>query len=439
MLSGIRTGKKKKSQKAPPSENAAPVEDELKPKPSSSSASVVVVATNDNLSIADKLRQSLASGNTDILENRTPGKSLDQLERRGRITKDAGGVVGKDDDSAHVVVHLPSSHHIASNKREEDMTVQELAARERGTHMSWDEQMTRNLARLGKKRRRDDKNKDDSDEEVERMKRWLPSDDGAAKKPKAQEKANQREVHRLMDQHQEQEKVTSKCAWWLESSSFSKHRLLALGNHVSLVMAPPNASLGLGNHFYLVPFKHAPSFVDCEDEDVWQEVRRFQTALQNLYARQGKAVIMCETVLPNKGFWQTKLEVIPIPFSVIQDAPLFFKSAMVEQTEEWGTHNKILNTTSQKPLKSVIPKNFPYFYIDWGNISTSKATGYAQIIESSDFRHDFGLDTVAGMMELDPIRFQRKKKFSYEEERQGIADFLAKWEKVDWTKELDNK
>jgi hypothetical protein len=104
-----------------------------------------------------------------------------------------------------------------------------------------------------------------------------------------------------------------------------------------------------------------------------------------------------------------------------------------------GTHNKVLATNPQKTLRNVIPKKFPYFCVDWGNIATSTNTGYAQIIESEDFRHDFGLDTLAGMMELDPVRYHRKKKFSYEEERKSIADFLAKWKQFDWTLQLDDQ
>ena len=430
MLSGIRTGKKKKSKKAPPTESL------LANEGTTTTTTTTTTNTNENLSVAEKLRTALASGYTEILEDRSATKSYDQLERRGRILNAERPTAKEETDPSVIVVDMSSTTRASAvaSKNEEDMTVQELAARERqGSGMTWDEQMTRNAIRVGKKRRRKIGNNEDSDEEVERMKKLLPGHEGK----KSEGKAQNRERHRLMDQHKQQEKITSKCSWWLESSSFSKHRLLALGNHVSLVMAPPNASLVAGHHFYLVPFKHAQSFVDCEDDGVWEEVRRFQTSLNNIYARERKGIILCETVLPNKGFWQTKMEVVPVPFPVLQDSPVFFKSSMAEQVEEWGTHNKVLSTSSHKPLKAVIPKNFPYFYIEWGNISTSNNTGFAQIIESPDFRHDFGLDTLAGMLDLDPIRFQRKKKVSFEEERQTIADFLSKWKKFDWTLELD--
>jgi hypothetical protein len=471
MLSGIKLGKKKKTkqqtEEADKPAASSPSTTQLKEPPPSSSASSSSAAASsillssvdkskfksnskstDNQSIAEQLRQSLASGDTSALEASSSSSPLDALERRGRI---AGGTAKSHAYSSTSTIDNPDVVVLnaqgvgvaaASNKAEEDMTIRELVARERhDTGMTLDEQMTRNLARVGKKRRRKIGKDDDSDEEVERMKKLLPNQP-LKPKPKAVAKSQQRDVHRQIAQHHQQEKITSKCAWWLESSTFSKHRLLALGNHVSLVMAPPNASLQPGLHFYLVPIKHADSFVDCGSDDhaIWDEVRRFQTSLSNLFARDKMGIVLCETVLPNKGFWQTKLQVIPVPFDVLADAPIYFKSSMLEQIEEWGTHNKILSTTSVKPLTSVIPKNFPYFYVEWGNVATSANTGYAQIIESADFSPDFGLDTLAGMMELDPIRLQRKHHhFSLDQERQGIADFLAKWKAFDWTLALDEQ
>lgn len=446
MLSGIKVGKKKRRKKT--EGNSAP-----DTKPQAERPGVNSTATSnqsDNLSIAARLRESLATGgNLEAVATSSNQQQsfLNQLERRGRFESTKSSSTAADDVDAlgaNTIVQLPLGV-APTAKREEDMTVQELVAqerREKQQNISLDEQMTRNLARLGKKRRRDDK-LNDSDDEVEKMKRWLPgakveAKDGSAKQQRAFDKAGKRDQHRLLHEKFREEKITSKCSWWMESSSFRKHRLLALGNHVSLVMAPPNASLMPGNHFYLVPFKHAPSIVDvAEDKDIWNEILKFQTSLQNLYAREGKGVILLETVLANKGFWQTKIEVVPVPFSILQDAPMFFNSAMREQTEEWGTHNKLLKTTSQRPLPHVVPKGFPYFSVEWGKISTSSSTGYAQIVESQDFGSDFGLDVLAGMLEIDPIRFHRKKKFGHEEERRNIADFLPKWGKVDWTKELD--
>lgn len=67
----------------------------------------------------------------------------------------------------------------------------------------------------------------------------------------------------------------------------------------------------------------------------------------------------------------------------------FFKSALSEQAEEWGTHTKLLSTKG-KGLRQTIPKGFSYFNVEWDG------GGFAQIIETNDFPKDFGIDTIAG-------------------------------------------
>jgi hypothetical protein len=205
--------------------------------------------------------------------------------------------------------------------------------------------------------------------------------------------------------------------------------LLALGDHVSMVMTPPHLSLFPGDQVYLVPIQHAESLVHCED-DVWNEITHFQSSLRAMYALEKKDVIFCETVLPSRGLWHTKMEAIPIPKN--HDAPMYFKSALTEQAEEWGTHTKLLSTRD-KGLRRSIPKRFPYFYVEWAPGSD----GYAQIIETQSFPKDFGADTVAGALEMDPIRFQRKQTVSVEQEKQLVLEFLQKWKPFDWTVELD--
>jgi hypothetical protein len=344
-------------------------------------------------------------------------------------------------EASFVVLDGPDRALTSSYKREEDMTATELAAKERAeAGVSWNEHLARDVMRVGKKRKLRERNVScmDSDEEVERIKQHLP-DATINKSAKQVQKEQQRERLRQISEYQKQEKITSMCSWWLNSTTFAGHRLLAFGKHVSLMMAPLNASLDPGHQFFLVPLKHSPSFVDCDDHGVWEEIKLFRTSLENMYAKDRKGVVLLETVLPSKGFWQTKMEIVPVPFPALHDAPIFFKSSMVEQADEFGTHNNLLKTSLQRPLNSVIPKKFPYFYIDWGNIASSTSTGYAQIIESSSFRHDFGLDTLAGMLELDPIRFHRQRIFPPDMERHMITEFQSKWKAHDWTTQLEDE
>ena len=150
-----------------------------------------------------------------------------------------------------------------------------------------------------------------------------------------------------------------------------------------------------------------------------------------MYTKEGKDVVFMETVLPSKGLWQTRMEAIPVPKRAAGDAQMYFKSALSEQAEEWGTHTKLLSTRD-KGLRRTIPKKFPYFFVEW-----APGEGYAQIIETTSFPKDFGADTIAGMMQMDPLRFRGRQTTSAEAERQMILEFVAKWKPFDWTLELD--
>jgi len=482
MLSGIRTGKAKKKkakkEQGPPrstddttanaNANADANANAARKSGggSSISSSDKIKSKAANLSVAEKLKQALASGvpfqdgggsSNSNSSSRTPS-SKSYMERVVGGTSAAPS--GNDnynynDDSANdtvIVLGAPGTTAAHNHKREEDMTVAELAARERSTgrdhSMSWNEHMARNIVRVGKKRKIKQRTAAavDSDEEVEQMKKHLPdyhrndNAESTRRNAKHLEKEDLRDRRRQIDRYQKQEKITSMCSWWIQSSSFARHRLLAFGKHVALMMAPPNASLVPGHQFYLVPLKHAPSMVECDDPGVRDELGLFRTSLENMYALQGKGLVLCETVLPNKNLWQTRVEVVPVPFAKLGDAPLFFRSAMAEQAEEFGTHMKLLPTTLQKPLRSVLPKRFPYFCVDWGNLATARngTTGCAQLIESSGFPKDFGLDTMAGMMELDPVRFRRKERFPNGFEARLVAEFGEMWKAVDWTQKLED-
>lgn len=200
-----------------------------------------------------------------------------------------------------------------------------------------------------------------------------------------------REMSRQISKVRKEDTISSKCFWWMESSSFQKHRLIALGDFVSLMMVPSHMSL-VPDHCWLVPIQHSDAFVSCDGE-VWDEVTRFKTSLQNMFEKEGKTVFFLETVFQSKGFWQTRMDVVPIPKNTEQDPEIAFKFAMEEQAEEWGTHTKVLST-KEKGVRYTIPKGFPYFNVEWNG------GGYAQIIESEKFPKDFGLDILAGMYNL---------------------------------------
>lgn len=227
-----------------------------------------------------------------------------------------------------------------------------------------------------------------------------------------------------------------------------------------------------------MPLTYCDSFVGL-DEEVWYEVKRFQSSLRRMFLKEGRGVIFLETVARTSRSasggaaaggsgtaLQAKMDVIPVPLAVERDAPLYFRSALAEVAQEWGTHGlrPILLDGQKKTLRNSVPKRgFPYFYCGWGEYGNE---GYVQLIENEDdgddavggggdaaggyagdggirggggskrFPPDFGIDTIGGMMDCDPIRFQRKSP-SADGDRRDILQFCEKWRDFDWTLELD--
>jgi hypothetical protein len=226
-----------------------------------------------------------------------------------------------------------------TSQQEASQSIQELIQQEHSEKRSMDEVYARNVARIGSRYKGSDfqggstTGADEDDTQVD-MKMFTTQNN------LTRHAQQQKERSRQLAAHDKEASLTKRFWWWLESPSFSKHTLLALGNHVSMIMVPPNLSLVPGTQVYLVPIKHADSLVNCED-DVWNEIAQFQASLRAMYAKQNKTVMFIETVLPSsKGLWQTRFECIPVPTRAAHDAPMYFKSALTEQAEEWGTHTK---------------------------------------------------------------------------------------------------
>jgi hypothetical protein len=246
--------------------------------------------------------------------------------------------------------------------------------------------------------------------------------------------------------------LASKSWWWIESPSFSKHMLLTMGDHISMVMAPAHQSLFPGECVYLVPIAPTDALVQCDD-DVWTEIKKFQSSLRKLYAYENKDVIFTETVMPtNKSgrlnyHWQARYVAIPIPRKANAETPIYFRQALLDQSQDtWqmdSTSSKIMSTkgTRRGGLRSMIPLHFPYFHVEW-----EPNEGYVQILESNHFPRDFAMDTLAGMLGMDTIRLRRNRHDFHstktnssipEEQQQMVKTFLEKWKQLDRT--LDHK
>ena len=79
------------------------------------------------------------------------------------------------------------------------------------------------------------------------------------------------------------------------------------------------------------------------------------------------------------------IEAIPVSEAVSSDAEIYFHKAINESEGEWSQNKKLVDTRG-KGLRRSVPKQLPYFYVDFGLDS-----GFAHVIEDENqFPRDFG-------------------------------------------------
>jgi hypothetical protein len=106
-----------------------------------------------------------------------------------------------------------------------------------------------------------------------------------------------------------------------------------------------------------------------------------------------------------------------------------------EATSWWSQHNaKTLIDTSEKGLRGSIPKNFPYFHVEFG-----LDKGFVHVIDDEKlFKSSFGLNVIRGMLKLPEEDMHRRRRGydSVEVQREAVKSFVQAWGPFDWTKQL---
>lgn len=224
-----------------------------------------------------------------------------------------------------------------------------------------------------------------------------------------------------------------RCQLCFENPSRPKHLTISIANFTYLML--PSWEPVVTGHCYILPMQHEASTRNLDDNE-WEELRNFKKCLLRMYAEEGNDVIFLETAL---GLAQQRrhclVECIPVPYDIAQEAPLYFKKAIDEAESEWSQHNaKKLIDTSIKGLRGSIPKNFPYFHVEFG-----MQKGFVHVIDDEkNFKSQFGLNVIRGMLQLrEEDMYRHRQRDSLEMQRKAVSDFGRKWEPYDWTKMLD--
>ncbi|CAH9101852.1 unnamed protein product [Cuscuta europaea] len=222
------------------------------------------------------------------------------------------------------------------------------------------------------------------------------------------------------------------CQFCFENLKRSKHLVVSIANFTYLTL--PQWQPIVPGHCCILTLQHE-SATRSVDNEVWEEIRNFKKCLIMMFAQQGKDVVFLVTVMGlAKQRHHCLVECVPVPRDVAKQAPLYFKKAIDEVESEWSQHNaKKLIDTSIKGLRGSIPKDFPYFHVEFG-----LDKGFAHVIDDEKyFKSSFGVNVVRGMLNLpaEDLHLYRKQD-TMVRQTQAVASFVQDWEPFNWTTQL---
>jgi hypothetical protein len=189
----------------------------------------------------------------------------------------------------------------------------------------------------------------------------------------------------------------------------------------------------------IVPIQHHTNLLECDDDE-WEEIRNFMKSLTRLFHDQGRDVIFYENAaFPNRKP-HAAMNVVPLPYSLGETAPAFFKEALLSSEDEWTQHKKIIDTLARSKqglgklaFRRSLVKEMPYFHV-WFQMDG----GLGHIVEDAmrwpkgDL---FAREIIGGMLDVEPDVIKRQGR--WHRGHDGRVDgFKKKWKKFDWTRVL---
>ncbi|KAJ5777774.1 hypothetical protein N7520_001020 [Penicillium odoratum] len=189
----------------------------------------------------------------------------------------------------------------------------------------------------------------------------------------------------------------------------------------------------------IVPIQHRNNLIECDDDE-WEEIRNFMKSLTRMYHDQGRDVIFYENAAQPQRKRHASMEVVPLPYSLGETSPAFFKEAILSAESEWSQHRKLIDTLAKakqglgrSAFRKTLVKEMPYFHV-WFELDG----GLGHIVEDENRwpRGDlFAREVIGGMLDVAPDVIKRQGRWQRGTDRR-VDPFRKRWRKFDWTRIL---
>lgn len=190
----------------------------------------------------------------------------------------------------------------------------------------------------------------------------------------------------------------------------------------------------------IIPTQHHTNLLECDDDE-WEEIRNFMKSLSRFYHANGQDVIFYENAAFPHRKPHAAMTAVPLPYSLGETAPAFFREAFLSAESEWSQHKKIVDTLAKAKKEGLgkaafrrsLVKEMPYFHV-WFELDG----GAGHVVEESERwpRGDlFAREIIGGMLGLEPDVIKRQGRWHRGLDKR-VEGFRKQWRKFDWTRVL---
>ena len=272
-------------------------------------------------------------------------------------------------------------------------------------------------------------------------------DDNAEKLAKSVQKSDINLRNTSISEYHKMKRILDSCPLCTheDTSSPPVAPVVSLGTRTFLTLPTIPEVTPYGLCASIVPTQHRLNLLECDDDE-WEEIRNFMKSLTRFYynLKPKRSVIFYENAAHEGRKRHASLEAVPLPMSIAETIPQYFKEAIMSADEEWTQHKKLIDTlkNSERPgfgkqaFRKSMVSELPYFHV-WFRIDG----GLGHVVEDPRRwpRGDlFAREIIGGILDVAPdkIRKQGRWRRGDPEMQDRVGDFRKLWDKWDWTKAI---